>query len=94
MILGWGPQVYSILQQLDVANENNPGSAVILAPVPQETMTDEIKNRVGKLKHTKIITRSVEPSNPKILADMSVATAKSIIVLGNKGTPGSVTGVL
>ena len=23
-ILGWGPQVYSILQQLDVANANNP----------------------------------------------------------------------
>ena len=94
MILGWGPQVYSILQQLDVANENNPGTAVILAPTPQETMVDEIKNRVGKLKHTKVITRSVEPSNPKILADMSVATAKSIIVLGTKGTPGSVTGVL
>ena len=94
MILGWGPQVYSILQQLDVANENNPGTAVILAPTPQETMVDEIKNRVGKLKHTKIITRSVEPSNPKILADMSVATAKSIIVLGTKGTPGAVTGVL
>jgi len=94
MILGWGPQVYSILQQLDVANENNPGSAVILAPVPQETMNDEIKNRVGKLKHTKIITRSVEPSNPKVLGDMSVATAKSVIVLGSKGTPGSVTGVL
>ena len=94
MILGWGPQVYSILQQLDVANENNPGTAVILAPTPQETMVDEIKNRVGKLKHTKIITRSVEPSNPKVLADMSVASAKSIIVLGTKGTPGSVTGVL
>ena len=59
MILGWGPQVYSILQQLDVANQNNPSSAVILAPVPQETMNDEIRNRVGKLKHTKIITRSV-----------------------------------
>jgi len=94
MILGWGPQVYSILQQLDVANENNPGTAVILAPTPQETMVDEIKNRVGKLKHTKIITRSVEPSNPKVLADMSVTTAKSIIVLGTKGTSGSVTGVL
>ncbi|MFM7500220.1 MAG: CASTOR/POLLUX-related putative ion channel [Actinomycetota bacterium] len=94
MILGWGPQVYSILQQLDVANENNPGTAVILASTPQETMVDEIKNRVGKLKHTKIITRSVEPSNPKVLADMSVNTAKSIIVLGTKGTSGSVTGVL
>ncbi|NBR93649.1 MAG: hypothetical protein EBT44_02190 [Actinobacteria bacterium] len=94
MILGWGPQVYSILQQLNLANENNPGSVVILAPVPQETMTDEIKNRVGKLKYTKIITRSVEPSNPKILGDMSVATAKSVIVLGSKGTPGSITGVL
>ena len=94
MILGWGPQVYSILQQLNLANENNPGSVVILAPVPQETMTDEIKNRIGKLKYTKIITRSVEPSNPKILGDMSVATAKSVIVLGTKGTPGSITGVL
>lgn len=94
MILGWGPQVYSILQQLDVANQNSPGTAVILSSTPQETMVDEIRNRVGKLKHTKIITRSVEPSNPKILADMSVARAKSIIVLGNKGTSGSVTGVL
>jgi Trk K+ transport system NAD-binding subunit len=94
MILGWGPQVYSILQQLDVANQNSPGTAVILSSTPQETMVDEIRNRVGKLKHTKIITRSVDPSNPKILADMSVARAKSVIVLGNKGTPGSVTGVL
>lgn len=94
MILGWGPQVYSILQQLDVANQNSPGTAVILSSTPQETMVDEIRNRVGKLKHTKIITRSVEPSNPKILADMSVARAKSVIVLGNKGTSGSVTGVL
>jgi Trk K+ transport system NAD-binding subunit len=94
MILGWGPQVYSILQQLDVANQNSPGTAVILSTTPQETMVDEIRNRVGKLKHTKIITRSVDPSNPKILADMSVARAKSVIVLGNKGTPGSVTGVL
>lgn len=94
MIFGWGPQVYSILQQLDVANENNPGTAVILAPTPQETMVDEIKNRVGKLKHTKVITRSVEPSNPKVLPDMSIATAKSIIVLATKGTSGTVTGVL
>jgi Trk K+ transport system NAD-binding subunit len=94
MILGWGPQVYSILQQLDVANQNSPGTAVILSTTPQENMVDEIRNRVGKLKHTKIITRSVDPSNPKILADMSVARAKSVIVLGNKGTPGSVTGVL
>jgi Trk K+ transport system NAD-binding subunit len=94
MILGWGPQVYSVLQQLDVANQNSPGTAVILSSTPQETMVDEIRNRVGKLKHTKIITRSVDPSNPKILADMSVARAKSVIVLGNKGTSGSVTGVL
>jgi Trk K+ transport system NAD-binding subunit len=94
MILGWGPQIYSILQQLDVANQNNPGTAVVLSTTPQETMVDEIRNRVGKLKHTKIITRSVEPSNPKILSEMSVSRAKSVIVLGNKGTPGSVTGVL
>ena len=71
MILGWGPQVYSILQQLDVANENNPGVAIIVAPVPIDTMNEELESRVGKLKHTKIVTRSLDPSNPKILSDMN-----------------------
>ena len=55
-ILGWGPQVYSILQQLDVANANNPSSAVIISQTAREAMDDEIKTRVGELKHTKVIT--------------------------------------
>ena len=96
MILGWGPQVYSILQQLDVANENNPSVAVVVAPISIETMNEELESRVGKLKHTKIVTRSLDPSNPKILSDMNIAAARSVIVLASAkgGVPSAVTGVL
>ena len=96
MILGWGPQVYSILQQLDVANENNPSVAVVVAPVSIETMNEELEARVGKLKYTKIVTRSLDPSNPKILSEMNIAAARSVIVLASAkgGVPSAVTGVL
>ena len=93
MILGWGPQVYSILQQLDVANENNPSVAVVVAPISIDTMNEELEARVGKLKHTKLVTRSLDPSNPKILAEMNISAARSVIVLASAkgGVPSAVT---
>ncbi|MEI7797932.1 MAG: hypothetical protein WCI68_04135, partial [Actinomycetes bacterium] len=96
MILGWGPQVYSILQQLDIANENNSGVVLIVAPVAIDTMTEELDTRVGKLKHTKVVVRSLDPANPKTLADMNIAAARSVIVLASAkgGVPTAITGVL
>ena len=93
-ILGWGPQVYSILQQLDVANANNPSSAVIISQTAREAMDDEIKTRVGELKHTKVITRNGDPSNPRVLAQSSIDKARSVIVLGTKGYAAATTSVL
>ena len=93
-ILGWGPQVYSILQQLDVANANNPSSAVIISQTAREAMDDEIKTRVGELKYTKVITRNGDPSNPRVLAQSSIDKARSVIVLGTKGYAAATTSVL
>ena len=43
-------------------------SAVIISQTAREAMDDEIKTRVGELKHTKVITRNGDPSNPRVLA--------------------------
>lgn len=93
-ILGWGPQVFPILQQLEVANANKPSTAVIISLVARETMDDEIKLRVGELKNTKIITRNGDPSSPRVLAQSSINNSRSVLVLGNKGPSAATTAVL
>ena len=94
-ILGWGPQVMAILQQLEVANANKPGSVVIISLTNRETMEDEIATRFGKtLKNTKVITRNGDPGSPRVLAQSSIANSRSIIVLGNKGHATAITAVL
>ena len=59
-------------------------------------MNEELEARVGKLKYTKIVTRSLDPSNPKILSEMNISAARSVIVLASAkgGVPSAVTGVL
>ena len=93
-ILGWGPQVYSILQQVDQANQNNPGTVVVIANTPKETMDDEIKSRVGHLQNTRVILKYGDPTNPKILAEGSILHAKSIIVAGNGGITSTISIIL
>jgi len=93
-ILGWGPQVYSILQQVDQANANNPGTVVVIANTVKETMDDEIKSRVGELPNTRVILKYGDPSNPKVLAEGSILHAKSIIVAGSSGVTATISIIL
>lgn len=93
-ILGWGPQIFPILQQLEVANANKPSIALIISLVEREKMDDEIKLRVGELKNTKVITRNGDPASPRVLAQSSINNSRSVIVLGNKGPSATTTSVL
>jgi len=93
-ILGWGPQVYSILQQVDQANANNRGTVVVIANTAKETMDDEIKSRVGELPNTRVVLKYGDPSNPKILAEGSILNAKSIIVAGSSGVTATISIIL
>jgi Trk K+ transport system NAD-binding subunit len=49
----------------------------------REIMDDEVRSRVGETKHTRIIFKSGDPSNPRVLAESNISKAKNIIVLGN-----------
>jgi voltage-gated potassium channel Kch len=82
LILGWSTQVFTILDELITANENQlKARIVILAEKDKVEMEEEIRERVEVRGKTRIICRSGSPIDPNDLEIASPHTAKSIIVL-------------
>jgi voltage-gated potassium channel Kch len=83
LILGWSPQIFTIISELVIANENRKRGAVIvvLAEEDKIEMEDAIRDRIEDARNTRIICRS---GNPMDLTDLEIAsphTARSIIIL-------------
>lgn len=82
IILGWSPQVFTILSELITAGENQKDTClVILAEQDKVAMEDEIRERMEIRGHTRIICRSGSPMDPTALGIVSPDTAKAIIIL-------------
>jgi voltage-gated potassium channel Kch len=89
LILGWNPQVFTIISELILANESRTNGAVIVILADQDKikMEDEIRGRVPDTKNTRIICRS---GNPIVLTDLEIASphaARSIIILAEGNDP-------
>jgi len=89
LILGWNPQIFTIISEIVIANENRTKGAVIviLADKDKVEMEDLIKDRVGNINHTRIICRSGNPIDINDLEIASPHTARSIIVLADENDP-------
>jgi Trk K+ transport system NAD-binding subunit len=82
LILGWSAQVFTILNELMIANENQSRARiVILADVDKVDMEDQIRERVTLRGKTRIICRSGKPIDPNDLEIASPHSARSIIIL-------------
>ncbi len=82
VILGWSPQVFTIISELVEANSNQKRAAIaILAETDKVEMEDEIRARIEALKTTRVICRSGNPMDPTDLELVSPHTARSIIVI-------------
>ena len=82
LILGWSPQIFTILSELMIANENQKNARiVILANRDKVEMEDEVCERIKLVGSTKIICRSGSPIDLNDLEIASPHAAKSIIVL-------------
>ena len=82
VILGWSPQIFTILNELMTANENQRNARiVVLADKDKVEMEDEIRERVQVRGRTRILCRSGNPIDPNDLEITSPQTAKSIVVL-------------
>ena len=82
LVLGWSAQIFTILNELMVANENQKNARIIvLADKDKVEMEDEIRERVQVRGKTRIICRSGGPVDPNDIEITSPHAAKSIIVL-------------
>lgn len=94
LILGWSPRIFTIVSELVVANENQPGACiVVLAPEDKTVMEDELRDRAGDPGGTRIVCRTGDPSSLNDLAMVNIGAARSIIVLAEAGAAGDAEAV-
>lgn len=87
IILNWSASVFDIISELVIANESRRRPRiVIMADKDKVEMEDEIAQKVGRLRNTRIICRSGDPTDLGDLSIVSPQTSRSIIVLSPAGT--------
>lgn len=88
VILGWSPQIFTILAELVTANENQKRPAIaILAEKDKVEMEDEIHERLPDTKNTRIICRSGSAIDPAALEIVNPHLARSIVILPEGDMP-------
>lgn len=84
VILGWSPQIFTIISELVVANSNQPRSCIaILAEKDKVEMEDEIRSKLGRTGRTRIVCRTGSPIDMTDLEIINPHSARSIIVLAD-----------
>ena len=82
VILGWSSQVFTIISELMVANENVKKPVIaILAEKDKVEMEDEIRDRLGRTGNTRVICRSGNPIEMSDLQIVNPQEARSIVIL-------------
>jgi ion channel POLLUX/CASTOR len=84
LILGWSPKVFTIIEQLVIANASRlDPSVVVLAPRDHNDMYDEIRAQVPDLAHanTRLVCRTGSPNDPHDLVMGRPEAARSILVI-------------
>ena len=81
VILGWSFQVFPIISELVIANENQKNlSIAILAEKDKIEMEDEIRAKVGSTKNTRVVCRTGNPIDLRDLEIINLNEARSIII--------------
>jgi ion channel POLLUX/CASTOR len=82
VILGWSFQVFPIISELVIANENQKKPSIaILAEKDKIEMEDEIRAKVGDTKNTRVVCRTGNPIDLRDLEIINLNTARSIIII-------------
>lgn len=82
VILGWSPQIFSVIAELVAANSNKGRSAIaILADRGKVEMDDEIRSKIPDRGRTRVVARSGNPADLTDLQVVNPQAAKSIVIL-------------
>ncbi len=81
VILGFDDNIYTIISELIVANENEKdGCIVIISAEDKELMEEKIAEQIEDFKTTRVICRSGEVTELNVLEKASLETCRSIIL--------------
>ncbi len=81
VILGFDSNIFTLISELIIANENHKNSAiVVLANEDKETMEEAIAAEIADFKTTRIICRTGTITDNNMLSKCSLETARSIII--------------
>jgi voltage-gated potassium channel Kch len=82
VILGWSPQIFTILSELIEANQNQRRPCIaVLAEMDAVEMQDEIAARIPDPRNTRIVVRNGSPIDPAELEIVNPEAARSVIIL-------------
>jgi voltage-gated potassium channel Kch len=89
VVLGFTPQIFSILSELAIANASRKGAVVaILADKDKVEMEDALAAKALNLGKTRVVCRTGSPLDPDDIQIVRPDAARSIIVLGpDEGDP-------
>jgi voltage-gated potassium channel Kch len=86
IIYGWSPEIFSVIAELIAANESRTSACIaVLAEKDKVEMEDEIRERVGNTKNTRVVCRTGTPIDIDDLELVNPHDARSIIVLPPEG---------
>ncbi len=81
LLLGWSPQIFTIISELVTANANQARSClVVLADKDKVAMEDEIRANVGATGRTRIVCRTGSPLDPTDLEIVNPHDARAIVI--------------
>ena len=81
VILGFDDNIYTIISELIVANENEKdGCIVIISAEDKELMEEKIAEQIEDFKTTRVICRSGEVTELNVLEKASLETCRAIIL--------------
>lgn len=91
VILGWNPQIFTVISELVESNTNRKEGAVIVVMAEHDKveMEDAIQERISDTKNTLIICRSGSPIDLTDIEIVSPHMARSIILLPEGSDPDS-----
>ncbi|MCB9189399.1 MAG: NAD-binding protein [Flavobacteriales bacterium] len=88
LVLGWNSQVFTIIDELAAANENQKKPRILVMAKEDKTMMeDAIREKCENLRNTKVICRSGDPTDINDLNIVNLNETKSIVVLSPETAP-------
>ncbi len=84
VILGWSTRVTAIVSELVIANESRKhATVVVLAGHDKTEMEETLRLAIPDLRTTRLVCRSGEPWMPRNLELVNLASARSVVVVGD-----------